>query len=198
MSDETHRAVPAAPASPAAAGDGRSARDGALARGRESALFRYLFRRQQRPITMLEFLAGIPLFESLTRRELRRVAGILHERTYAAGELIFEQGTPGAVLFLIKRGEVELFRQDNSGNELSKLATLTQGMFFGEGALLHEENRLMSARALQPTDVLAVFRGDLDQVIDSAPATGGKILRRLAWVLSRRLQTAMEEHFKER
>ena len=93
---------------------------------------------------------------------------------------------------------MELFRQDATGNELVKLSTLQQGMFFGEGALLHEENRLMSARALDPTDLLALFRGDLDQIIESAPATGGKILRKLAWVLSRRLQTAMEEHFRER
>jgi signal-transduction protein with cAMP-binding, CBS, and nucleotidyltransferase domain len=178
--------------------EGPTPRPGTQARGRESALFRYLFRRQQRPLTNLEFLAGIPLFESLSRRELKRVAGIVHERTYAAGELIFEQGTPGAVLFLIKRGAVELFRQDATGHELVKLSTLQQGMFFGEGALLHEENRLMSARALDPTDLLALFRGDLDQIIESAPSTGGKILRKLAWVLSRRLQTAMEEHFRER
>jgi hypothetical protein len=51
---------------------------------------------------------------------------------------------------------------------------------------------------VEPTDVLALFRGDLDRIIDSAPATGCKILRKLAWVLSRRLQTAMEEHFLER
>jgi CRP-like cAMP-binding protein len=189
MSDESTSAGSAATGS-------SSARSGPGSRGRESALFRYLFRRERKPATTLEFLSGIPLFESLSRRELKRIAGIVHERNYATGELVFEQGTPGAALFLIRRGGVELFRQDTSGNELAKLAHLTEGMFFGEGALLHEENRATSARATEPTDLLALFRGDLDRVIESAPAAGGKILRKLAWVLSRRLQTAMEEHFR--
>lgn len=193
MSEETTSANPAQ-----AAADGRAAREGPQARGRESALFRFLFRRERAQPTDLEFLAGMPLFESLTRRELRRVAAMVHVRTYASGEVIFEQGTPGAVLFLIKRGAVELFRQDSTGNELAKLSTLRDGMFFGEGALLHEGNRLMSARALEPTEVLALFRGDLDQIIESAPATGSKVLRKLGWVLSRRLQTAIEESFRER
>jgi CRP-like cAMP-binding protein len=192
MSDESSSAGAPAPA------EGRPPRDGPQARGRESALFRFLFRRERAPLTNLEFLGGIPLFESLSRRELRRVAAMVHERSYSSGELIFEQGTPGAVLFLIKRGGVELFRQDSTGNELAKLSTLREGMFFGEGALLHEGNRMMSARAAEPTDVLALFRGDLDQIIESAPATGSKVLRKLAWVLSRRLQTAIEEHFRER
>lgn len=179
-----------------AAGAASPPRPGPSDRGRESALFRYLFRRERKSVTNLEFLAGIPLFESLSRRELRQVVGIVHERSYASGELIFEQGTPGAALFVVRRGMVELFRQDASGNELAKLATLGEGTFFGEGALLHEENRMMSARAIEPTDLLALFRGDLDHIIESAPVTGGKILRKLAWVLSRRLQTAMEEHFR--
>jgi CRP-like cAMP-binding protein len=193
MSDETPRADAAA--SPRGSEAGSAGPTGPTSRGRESAFFRYLFRRERKPATNLEFLAGIPLFESLSRREIRRIASIVHERNYATGELIFEQGTPGAALFLIRRGGVELFRQDAAGNELAKLAALREGMFFGEGALLHEENRMMSARALEPTDLLALFRGDLDRIIESAPATGGKILRKLAWVLSRRLQTAMEEHF---
>lgn len=187
MSNETTRANP--PTAPL------RSEAGPEARGRESALFRYLFRRERKPVTNLEFIAGIPLFESLSRRELRRIAAIVHERTYATNELIFEQGTPGAALFLVRRGGVDLFRQDAIGNELAKLAHLREGTFFGEGALLHEENRLMSARATEPTDLLALFRGDLDHIIDSAPVIGSKILRKLAWVLSRRLQTAMEEHF---
>jgi CRP-like cAMP-binding protein len=164
---------------------------------RESALFRNLFRRVARPPTNQQFLAGLPLFEGLSPRELKKVAGIIHERHYPAAELIFEQGTPGAALFIVKSGAVELVRQDGAGHDLAKLATLHEGMFFGEGALLHEENRVMSARATEPTDVLAFFRGDLDVIIKSAPAVGGKILLRLAWVLNRRLQTAMEEHFRQ-
>jgi len=164
-------------------------------RSPESALFRNLFRRKTRPPTNQEFLATLPLFEGLVKRELKKVAGIIHERHYTAGETIFEQGTPGAALFIVKTGTVDLVRQDGAGRDVATLATLNEGMFFGEGALLHEEKRAMSARASEATDVLAFFRGDLDVLIKSAPAIGGKILLRLAWVLNRRLQTAMEEHF---
>ncbi len=163
----------------------------------ESGLFRYIFHRDRGAAeTVQSFLSRQPLFDTLTHKELRKVAAIVHERTYAPGELIYEQGTPGAAMYLIRKGSVELFRQDEAGRESARLALLREGTFFGEGALFEENLRFTSARSLEQTDTLSFFRADLDQLIARLPTTGNKLLRKLAWVASRRLQVVMEETYR--
>ena len=42
----------------------------------------------------VDFFKQVPLFEDLSQGDLRRLARILHERTYRDGEYIFEEGKP--------------------------------------------------------------------------------------------------------
>jgi CRP/FNR family transcriptional regulator, cyclic AMP receptor protein len=163
-----------------------------------SALFRHLFGRRKHELSNAEVLAEIPLFEMLSGKELKLLAAMVHERSYAAGELICEQGTPGAAMYIVKKGTVELFRQDALGRQVRRLGLLNEGTFFGEGALLDGSVRFMSARAIEATEALVFFRADLDQIVARMPITGTKILRKLAWVISRVMESAMEELYREK
>jgi hypothetical protein len=69
------------------------------------------------------FLKQTYLFEDLNRGELTRLARIVHERTYRDGEYISEQGKPGAALFVLRNGVVEITRRKRNGEEFP-LATL--------------------------------------------------------------------------
>ena len=68
--------------------------------------------------SLVEFLAQVSLFEDLGRRDLARVARIVHERDYSDGEYICEAGKPGAALFVVRRGLVEVVRRDAGGEEV--------------------------------------------------------------------------------
>lgn len=164
----------------------------------ESSFFRNLFVRHKRERSNAEVLAGIPLFENLSGKELNLLAAMVHERSYAAGEMICEQGTPGAAMYIVKTGTVELYRQDAQGRQVRRLGLLGEGTFFGEDALLDGSVRFMSARAVDPTEALVFFRADLDQIVARMPVTGTKILRKLAWVISRVMENAMEELYREK
>jgi CRP-like cAMP-binding protein len=105
-----------------------------------------------------------------------------------AGEVIVRQGAPADKFFIISDGEVEVIREDD-GAEWS-VATLRSGQFFGEMAVLRDEPRTATVRALTPTSLLAMpadtFRGivaqslsttaNFDQLIEArfAELTGGK------------------------
>lgn len=164
----------------------------------KSSFFRNLFARQKRERSNAEVLAGIPLFENLSSKELGLLAAMVHERSYAAGEMICEQGTPGAAMYIVKTGNVELYRQDAQGRQVRRLGLLGEETFFGEDALLDGSVRFMSARAIDPTEALVFFRADLDQIVARMPVTGTKILRKLAWVISRVMENAMEELYREK
>ena len=67
------------------------------------------------------------------------------ERSFAPGEVIFEEGDPGDVLFIIQAGEVELTRRGLSGRHV--VANLGPGDFFGEMCVVLRERRTATATA---------------------------------------------------
>ena len=64
-----------------------------------------------------------------------RVARIVHERDYADGEPICEEGRPGASLFVVRRGVVEVVRRGAGGQEVP-LALLEPPASFEEAAAI--------------------------------------------------------------
>lgn len=135
----------------------------------------------------LQFLKTVPFFNELSHRQLRKVSEIVFERNYDVGELIFEEGQPGAALFLITDGQVavEIYKEKFT----AKLAVLERGAFFGEMALLDESPRSASARATEPTKTLALYRNDLNQLINKDPETACHIYRALARIVGDRLRS---------
>lgn len=138
----------------------------------------------------IQFLKSVPFFDELSNWQLKKVSDIVFERTYDAGETIFEQGQPGAALFLIMEGQVsvEIYHEKFT----AKLATIEKGAFFGEMALLDESPRSASARALVSTKTLALYRNDLTRMIQSDPETACHIYRSLAKIVGDRLRSTNE------
>jgi hypothetical protein len=60
------------------------------------ALFGFLSRTSARAsgLDLVDFLKLVQLFEDLGAGDLRRVAWVVHERSYRDGEYILEQGQP--------------------------------------------------------------------------------------------------------
>jgi NADH dehydrogenase len=78
---------------------------------------------------------------------------------YEKGEAIITQGEIGDRFYIIEKGKVEVARVSNGGPEV-RLATLGPGEYFGEVALMRDLARTASVRALEPTDVISLGRGD--------------------------------------
>jgi putative ABC transport system ATP-binding protein len=64
----------------------------------------------------------------------------------ASGEVLFEQGTMGALIYLLERGEVEIVRRLDDGSEEIR-AVLGPGRYFGEIGPLFGMPRSATARA---------------------------------------------------
>lgn len=138
----------------------------------------------------IQFLKTVPFFNELAHRQLRKISAIVFERVYDTGEMIFEQGQPGAALFLIMGGKVSV--EIMQGSTTTPLATLEKGAFFGEMALLDESARSASVRCLEPTRALALYRNDLRRLIQSDPATACQVYRALARIVGDRLRSTNE------
>jgi NADH dehydrogenase len=82
---------------------------------------------------------------------------------FEPGQAVFEQGDLPDRLYVIRKGEVEVIRDGK------RIATLGAGDSFGEMALLTGAPRNATVRATQPTDCIAVSRGDVAKLLASFP-----------------------------
>lgn len=144
---------------------------------------------------IIPFLRKIPMFESLSFRDLKKIELIVHERVFLPGEIIFYERQPGEGMYIIKRGRVKLTKLVN-GDKV-KIGELRDGDFFGEMTLLDEYPRSAEAMAIEKTEALGIFRPDLFDLIDENPKLGIKILLKLSRILAQRLRETTEMKLKE-
>ena len=79
-----------------------------------------------------------------------RVAPGVHEVQLAAGESLFEMGDPPDFIYIVQRGEIELYRPLTDGGE-ELIGRRGAGEVFGDIGPLLGLPRSASARALEPT-----------------------------------------------
>jgi CRP-like cAMP-binding protein len=145
--------------------------------------------------SLTDFLKQVTLFEDLGYWELRHLARIVHERDYRDGEYVVEQGKPGAALFVLRRGLVEVVRRGSKGKEVP-IATLEPPACFEEAATTGTEwVHLFSARARGPVSVVALGKADLDALSVNFSLAANKVLMRLAGVMAMRLQMLLETQY---
>lgn len=138
----------------------------------------------------LEFLRSLPFFQELSLWQLRRISDVVFERSYEIGEAVFTQGQPGAALFIIVEGAVEIELLEEGKHHV--LARLEKGHFFGELGLLDDSPRSASAKAIKPVKALALYRTDLNKLVQSDPHAASLIFRSLATLVSDRLKKTNE------
>jgi CRP-like cAMP-binding protein len=148
------------------------------------------WKRSSSELDRIQFLKTVPFFDRLSNRQLKTVSDIMFERSYDTDESIFEEGQPGAALFLILDGKIaiEIYRETST----TRLAVLESGAFFGEMALLDDTPRSANARALEPTQTLALYRNDLNDLAHRDAKTACQIFRSLAGTIGDRLRLTNE------
>lgn len=144
----------------------------------------FLHGRKEAP--RLGTLRQLPLFAALSRPELRVVDGLLNERRYLKGEIIFDEGEEGQTVYVIITGRVLICRQGEP--ETGKLNELEAGVVFGELALLDDAPRSAQARATEDCVLASLSRGDFESLLDTHAMIASKISLQLARQLGRQLR----------
>jgi CRP-like cAMP-binding protein len=78
-------------------------------------------------------------------------------RIFEKGDIVFRQGESGKNMYIIQSGSVEVSRRDEDGKE-SVLALLEKDDFFGEMAIMQDDKRSATIKALQHTRLLPLTR----------------------------------------
>lgn len=132
-------------------------------------------------------LKAVSLFSALKLGQLRIVNSLLHERQYLQDEIIFDQGDEGQALYIVVSGKVRTSRSGAPDHYVD----FGPGDFFGELALLEDAPRSTSARAMEDTVLLALFRAEFLSLLELHSSIGSQISYALARNLSRKLRMAI-------
>ncbi len=150
-----------------------------------------LFKKKKKEADIFTILKQVPIFSDLTPKELAEVEKIVHRRRYKKNETIIRTGDPGLGMYIIINGSVEIIEEEEKAGKRT-LATLSNGSFFGDMALLDEDPRSASAMALVDSEIIGFFRPDFLDLIYRKPKLGIKVLLALARVLGERLRHTNE------
>ncbi len=134
-----------------------------------------------------DVLAQVPFFQLLDAQEREELASELAIVEVPAGELVFELGQPGESLYIVKKGAVEIFFKDDTGQPII-LETGGPGHLFGELSLLDKGPRTASVRVTEDMEALRLERHDLDQFLRTHPAAAMDLLA----AMGRRLRVTAE------
>ncbi len=94
------------------------------------------------------FLKSVPLLAGLDPYDLSAMADSLVAVTYADGEYVIKQGEQGDAFFLVLAGRgAAIVCDDDAPGGQKEVLQYSEGMYFGELALLRDEPRKASVVA---------------------------------------------------
>jgi CRP/FNR family cyclic AMP-dependent transcriptional regulator len=140
-------------------------------------------------MTHVNALKRTDMFYDLSPSHLEMISQLCQERNARTGEIIFEENTPGAEMFVIVRGEIEVLvdpafvggAPSRKASGPVTIATLRDGQTFGEISLVDRGLRSASARcATDNTRLLVIPRDKLLALCASTPELGYRVMKNIA------------------
>ena len=103
------------------------------------------------------------LFQGLDEAQIAHVIARLVRVELDPGEVVFEEGEIGESFYLIFRGRVEVTQLERGRSR--HLASLVEGDYFGEDALLFDRPRIATITAVVPTVLLSLDRDNFYELL---------------------------------
>ncbi len=140
-----------------------------------------------RSADVVELLARVPVFSTLEREDLERIAELAVPRAFEPGQVVFREGDASDTCYVVRSGHARAVREHSGGRTIT-LATFGTGDIFGELALFEDERRSATVEAIEQCNVVAVLGPDMRRLMVEHPG----ISARLVIALGRRLRETNE------
>lgn len=147
------------------------------------------------------------IFKGIEPRQIEEMLGIALRVKFSAGEIIMHEGETGDTMYIILDGTVEVVKRlilaevedEDMGPEKDKVFTrldATQHAVFGEIALLENQKRTATIRALTNCEFFAIRKDDFLNLAQKDCMLGYQVVMNLARIVSARLRKADEDTIK--
>jgi CRP-like cAMP-binding protein len=132
-------------------------------------------------------LMSLSIFRDLDKNELEIVSKHAFEKSIKKDSILFMEGMPGELLYIIMSGCVEIIKKTKYNEEIV-LATMGANEIVGEMSLIDSEPRAATARTSADSVMMVITKQKFNEILQSDPCIAAKILMGLLKVISRRLR----------
>jgi cAMP-binding proteins - catabolite gene activator and regulatory subunit of cAMP-dependent protein kinases len=132
-------------------------------------------------------LRSVTIFKDLDKNELEIVHKHVFEQSVKKDSVLFAEGMPGELLYIIMSGRVEIIKKTKD-NEKIVLATMGVNEIVGEMSLIDSEPRSATGRTSEDSVLLVIKKQSFNEILQSDPRTAAKVLMGLLKIISRHLR----------
>eukprot|EP01006_Ploeotia_vitrea_P041193 TRINITY_DN66494_c2_g1_i1.p1 TRINITY_DN66494_c2_g1~~TRINITY_DN66494_c2_g1_i1.p1 ORF type:complete len:683 (+),score=46.74 TRINITY_DN66494_c2_g1_i1:69-2117(+) len=117
-----------------------------------------------------DFVQQVDLFKNCSPLSIVDICCMLDYVAVLPGYLVMKKGEIGREMYFILRGTVQVITEPDENGEHSVIATLSEGQFFGEVALVSQDaRRTASIMAASSVELYKLAKSDLDLIMEQYP-----------------------------
>lgn len=131
------------------------------------SVFEESFLDTARRYSQFDTLKSYQPFELLSADKLCQLLDKMQVKKYAPGECIVVEGERGDAYYIVKTGKIAVLRQKGSA-VAKQVAVLGEGDAFGEEALIRDDPRNATCRAIEETTVLCLSKQDFNEIMKTS------------------------------
>ena len=130
----------------------------------------------------------IPVFADMTENEIYAILRLAFEKKYPKESTLFVEGMSGEVLYIIKKGKVDICKKTDKGEVV--IASLGAGEFLGELSIIDEGKRSATARVAEDSELIVITKKCFNDMLKGDPLITVKLLMPFVKVNAARLRIA--------
>ena len=127
----------------------------------------------------INYLQMVDIFQDLSKEEMEEMDRTTTMSTCRRGKIFYQPQDSSEVLFILKRGRVQLYRLSPEGKKLV-VATIGPDTIFGEMAIIGQGMHNAFAEAVEDCLLCVMSRHDVERLILSKPPVALRIMNVMA------------------
>ena len=127
----------------------------------------------------LRSLSQIDIFQDLSQREVEEIDRSTTMTTCEQGRIFYAPDEMGEVLFLLKKGRVQLYRLSPEGKKLV-VAIMEPGSIFGEMSIVGQGMHNTFAESIEDCTLCVMSRVDVERILMEKPSVALRFMEAMA------------------
>jgi len=127
----------------------------------------------------IKYLRMVDVFQGLSKAEMQEMDRTTTMSTCRRGKIFYRPEDASEVLFILKKGRVQLYRLSPEGKKLT-VATLGPGTIFGEMGIIGQGMHSKFAEAVEDCLLCVMSRHDVERLLLSKPAVALRFMKVIA------------------
>jgi aspartate ammonia-lyase len=135
---------------------------------------------------IIDFLKKIELFKNFDDEDIQKLPAIMTHKIFGENDILYEQDTERKDIYLIVKGEVELFKTNAYGESIP----ITRFMDFdciGEGAIVDDSPHSTGAKVIRDSEIFIIKADEFKNILENEAKTGFHFFTQLSKIISRRM-----------